>query len=139
MTDEERGIFQGALPLAQDRIRFTVDVSETIRFLFEDIESWNADDALPKKTEMSDLPAILAAGAELVEEVEGKSQEEKEAAFKAKAEELDIKLGQLMQPIRVAVTGTKSSPPLFDSIGLLGKDKAIARINGLKAQIEASL
>jgi glutamyl-tRNA synthetase len=139
MTDEERVIFQGALPLAQDRIRFTVDVSETIRFLFEDIESWNADDALPKKTEMSDLPAILAAGAELVEEVVGRSQEEKEAAFKAKAEELGIKLGQLMQPIRVAVTGTKSSPPLFDSIGLLGKDKAIARINGLKAQIEASL
>ena len=139
MTEEEKAIFKGALPLAQERIRFTVDVSETIRFLFEDIKSWNADDALPKKTEMADLPGILAAGAELVEEIEGRSQEEKEEAFKVKAEEMGIKLGQLMQPIRVAVTGTKSSPPLFDSIGLLGKDKAIARINGLKAQIEGSL
>ncbi len=139
MTDDEASILDGAFPLVHERLKFLNDVSEMIRFLFREIDSWNADDALPRKIEMAQMPSILDAGAALLDGFDERSQEENEQAFKDKAEEMGLKLGQIMQPVRVAVTGTKSSPPLFESIGLLGKDKAIARINGLKGQIEATL
>ena len=46
----------------------------------------------------------------------------------AKAEELGIKLGDFMMPVRMAVTGSRVSPPLIGSIAVLGKEKSVARI-----------
>ena len=48
---------------------------------------------------------------------------------KEKAEALGIKLGDFMMPIRMAVTGSRVSPPLIGSILVLGKEKSIARID----------
>ena len=48
--------------------------------------------------------------------------------MKAKAEELGIKLGDFMMPVRMAVTGSRVSPPLIGSISVLGKERALARI-----------
>ena len=45
-----------------------------------------------------------------------------------KAEELGVKLGDFMMPIRMAVTGSRVSPPLIGSIAVLGKERALARI-----------
>ena len=44
------------------------------------------------------------------------------------AEKLGVKLGDFMMPIRMAVTGSRISPPLIGSIWILGKEKSIARI-----------
>ena len=46
----------------------------------------------------------------------------------AKAEELGIKLGDFMMPIRMAVTGSRVSPPLIGSILILGVEKSLARV-----------
>ncbi len=139
MTAEETAILDGAFPLIQERLKFTTDVSETISFLYRDIDSYTLEDALPKKMELADIPAVLDAAAGLLADFEKNSQEENEQAFYNKSQEMGLKMGQIMQPVRVAVTGTKNSPPLFESIGLLGVEKAAARIGALKAQIEASL
>ena len=56
------------------------------------------------------------------------SEEENERLFRAKAEDLDTKLGNLMMPLRVAITGSRVSPPLFGSIRLLGGDEAQRRV-----------
>ena len=139
VTAAESAILEGAFPLVQERLKFINDISEMIRFLFKEIDSWTPEDALPKKMELAQLPAILDASAALLADFDQRSLEENEQAFKDKAEEMELKLGQIMQPVRVAVTGTKISPPLFESIGLLGKEKAIERINALKAQINEAL
>ena len=54
--------------------------------------------------------------------------EDAENFAKAKAEELGIKLGDFMMPVRMAVTGSRVSPPLIGSIAVLGKEKSLARI-----------
>jgi glutamyl-tRNA synthetase len=58
-----------------------------------------------------------------------RSDEENEELFRAKAEELDMKLGSLLMPLRIAVTGSSASPPLFGSIRLLGVDEAQVRVD----------
>ncbi len=54
-----------------------------------------------------------------------------EAAVKAHAEKSGIKLGKLAQPLRAALTGTSTSPPIFDVLEVLGREEAKARINDL--------
>ena len=52
-----------------------------------------------------------------------------EAAVKAHAELKGMKLGKLAQPLRAALTGTSTSPPIFDVLEVLGRDESFARIN----------
>jgi glutamyl-tRNA synthetase len=54
-----------------------------------------------------------------------------EAIVKAHAEKNGIKLGKLAQPLRAALTGTSTSPPIFDVMEVLGREEAMARINDL--------
>ena len=52
-----------------------------------------------------------------------------EATTKAYAEELELGLGKLAQPLRAALTGTTTSPGIFDVLVLLGRDESLARID----------
>jgi glutamyl-tRNA synthetase len=54
---------------------------------------------------------------------------ELEAAVKAHAEATGLKLGKLAQPLRAALTGTSTSPGIFDVLVVLGRDEALARIS----------
>ena len=54
-----------------------------------------------------------------------------ETAVKAHAEKSGIKLGKLAQPLRAALTGTSTSPPIFDVLDVLGREEAMGRINDL--------
>jgi glutamyl-tRNA synthetase len=50
-------------------------------------------------------------------------------ALRAGAERLQIKAGQMFQPIRVAVCGRKDAPPLFETLEVLGRETALKRID----------
>jgi glutamyl-tRNA synthetase len=56
-----------------------------------------------------------------------------EATTKALAEELGLGLGKLAQPMRAALTGTTTSPGIFDVLVLLGRDEALARLDAQAA------
>jgi glutamyl-tRNA synthetase len=58
-----------------------------------------------------------------------------EEAFRELATRRGLGLGKLAQPVRVAVTGTTVSPPLFETMVLLGKDKSLRRIDAALARI----
>jgi len=52
-----------------------------------------------------------------------------EDMLRSLAEEKQVGLGKVAQPVRVAITGTTVSPPIFDSVQLLGKEKTLTRID----------
>jgi glutamyl-tRNA synthetase len=64
------------------------------------------------------------------------------AAFDASARELaeqqGVKLGDLLMPLRVAITGSKVSPPLYDSIRLMGRDRAIASLTAAVGKLRGA-
>jgi glutamyl-tRNA synthetase len=68
-------------------------------------------------------------GRELVPAMARSTDEEAEALVKAKAGEAEVKLGDLLMPLRVAVTGSRVSPPLFGSVRLLGSERCLARVD----------
>ncbi len=59
-----------------------------------------------------------------------------ETAFKEVIEQADIKLGKLAQPVRIALTGKKESPGIYEVLHLLGKDVSISRLNNAIAWID---
>jgi hypothetical protein len=78
---------------------------------------------MPKRTFTETM--TLGSGAEAIEPW---SHQRLEAAVRAYAEEADVKLGKVAQPLRAALTGKATSPGIFDVLDVLGREEAIARI-----------
>jgi len=129
MTDWEDRTLSEALPIVKERLHFLKDISALVRFLFKDLEAYPAEDLLPKKTSAEDTLRFLEETRKLMETFFDRNDQENEEAFRQLAERLGTKLGNVLSPLRVAVTGSKVSPPLFESIRILGKEKTLARID----------
>jgi glutamyl-tRNA synthetase len=76
---------------------------------------------------------VLSEAESVLREVEPFTAEPIEAALRELAERLELKPRDAFQPIRIAVTGSKVSPGLFESLELLGRDKALERLSAARA------
>ena len=86
------------------------------------------DQIIPKKLDAAKTKEVLEKSKEFVKALPGLEHEAQEELAKKMAEEMGIKLGDFMMPIRMAVTGSRVSPPLMGSILILGVEKSIERI-----------
>ncbi|WP_084543239.1 glutamate--tRNA ligase [Borrelia hispanica] len=120
------------IPLIKPRIRKLGDAVGMLRFFYTNIETWNLDEFLGKKKTVSDIYSLLEKIKPVLEGFETRILSENEQIFYNFARENNLKIGEVLLPIRIAVLGSKVSPPLFDSLQLLGKVKVFDRIN--KAQ-----
>lgn len=125
---EEQRILYEIIPLLKERLKFLTDASEQARFFFLEPEDYPPGELIPKKFDQEKTIAALSLLSELVETFFGLTDEEGEVLFKERAEKMDIKLGDLLLPLRVALTGSRVSPPLFGSLRVLGKEKSLKRI-----------
>ncbi|HOV64712.1 MAG TPA: glutamate--tRNA ligase, partial [Spirochaetia bacterium] len=137
-TDEEYTIIRGMVPLVKERLKVLSEVPGLSRFLFTELGEYPVSDLIPKKLDAKAARSLLEAARPLVEKLFDETDEEAEESFKLKAEELKVKLGDLLMPVRVAVTGSKVSPPLFGSLRLLGKEKSLKRIDRALEMLAAS-
>jgi len=133
----ERATILAAAPLVKERLKYLSDAPAALRFLFAEPAQPPLEDFLPKKLDALGAAKALAAAAELLTGLDPADHDACEAAFRGEAERLGLKLGDLLMPLRVAVTGTKVSPPLFPSIAVLGRERAVARARAAVARLEA--
>ncbi len=118
----------GLMPLIKERLHFLCDAAEMVRFLFVKPAVLPVDQIVPKKLDAAKTKEVLLAAIDFVAKLPGLSHEDAEALAKTSAEAIGVKLGDFMMPIRMAVTGSRVSPPLIGSILILGVDESIARI-----------
>ncbi len=128
LKDDEEKIIDSMMPLVKERLKVLSDITEVSGFLFRDIDNYNIADIVPKKMDAEKTAEVLTLMKERVAEVINLPEEEADNKFREFAEELDVKLGDLLMPFRVAVTGTRMSPPLIGSVKLLGLEKTYARV-----------
>jgi glutamyl-tRNA synthetase len=114
--DEAR--VRAAAPIVQEKIAKLGEFPDFAGFLFHDVDP---DPALLD-------PEILASAAEALAAVEPFKADRIETALKELCDRLGLKPRQAFQPIRVAVTGSKISPGLYESLELLGRDESLARL-----------
>ena len=114
---DEQGL-RAAVPLVQEKIAKLGEFPDFAGFLFHDVEP---DSALLD-------PDVLTAAHETLAAVEPFTAEPIEAALKELCDRLGLKPRQAFQPIRVALTGSKVSPGLYESLELLGREESLVRI-----------
>jgi glutamyl-tRNA synthetase len=134
MTKEEEDILSKAIPLAKERLKYLSDIPEVIGFLFKAPESYNTEELIPKKLDKAKTLELLDIHLGMIPQFIEFSEEAIEPVLRAKCDELGVKLGDFLMILRVAVTGTKISPPIVGSIKLLGAEETEKRINKVKVQ-----
>jgi glutamyl-tRNA synthetase len=82
--------------------------------------------------------AVLEAAGMRLAHLDDWSHEGIEETLRGLLEELGLNARQGLQPLRVAVTGSSVSPPLFESIAVLGQNRTLARLEAARARVEAA-
>jgi glutamyl-tRNA synthetase len=118
-----------AMPLVKERLHLLADAPEVMGFLFVEPPPPALEEYFPKKFDAAMTRSALAEARALLVARFPATDEELEEAYRSRAAELGLRLGDLLMPLRVAVTGSRASPPLFGSIRLLGLEKSLARID----------
>jgi glutamyl-tRNA synthetase len=122
----EETLLAALAPLVQERVKLLTEVPGMVRYIFEEPAPPAAQDLLGKKTDPARALDALKRLEPLLPELSA-AGDPHEPRLRAIADELGMKLGDMLMPLRVAVTGARVSPPLFDSIRLMGPEKARAR------------
>ena len=120
----------------RERCRTLLEMAEKSAFFYADIKGYNEKDAAKH---LSAKATPVLAG--LIEGLSGLSDWQAEAihgVVHAVAEKLGLKLGDVAQPIRVAVTGAAVSPPIDQTLMLLGRERTLARLAAAAAQVPQS-
>ena len=123
MTARQR--LASAMTSLKERAKTLVELVQGAEFLFTD--GPRALDASADKLLTPDARATLASALPALEATDW-SGAALEAAARTHAEACGLKLGQVAQPLRAALTGKASSPPLFEMLALLGREESLARL-----------
>lgn len=128
LTDRERAVVDAAAPLVQERTTLLGEVRDTLGYLFRPVEV--DDDA--RASLRPDAAAILeSAVAALADAPAFDTATVQDVLRAALVEGLGIKPRLAYGPVRVALTGRRVSPPLFESLEILGRDESLARLRAL--------
>jgi glutamyl-tRNA synthetase len=127
---EQKNTFTVAMPLIRERLTFLHEAAEKLAYLFSEPALPAVEEFIPKKSDLAAAIQLLRLGRALVQPLaEAPDDEAAEAFIKEQAEKNAVKLGDLMMPLRVALTGARVSPPLFGSVRLLGAERSLRRVD----------
>jgi glutamyl-tRNA synthetase len=123
--DWNEELVRRAVPIVQEKIERFGQFPDFAGFLFRDVhvDAGTLDGRAP----------IVAAAREELERVEPFAAPQIESALRGLAERLELSPRKAFEPIRIAVTGSKVSPGLFESIELLGKEETLRRLSAAVA------
>jgi len=125
-------------PLIQERVKTLREVATVADFFFVDkLPSYDTAELIPQKGDLAMTRLALEKSHEVLATADF-NHDALDAALRAAAQELKIKPGQMFQPIRVAVCGRKNSPPLFETLVVLGRETSLKRIEEAIAKTKSA-
>ena len=134
VSQDEWSRFEQVAPLVQERTRLLPEAGEQVVFLFSEIDgydekSWN------KVMTKDGVIDVLDEGLSRLTALGSWSTEVIEATLREMPEKLGIGAGKAFQPLRVAVTGSAVSPPLFESMAALGREATLQRLERARQEL----
>jgi glutamyl-tRNA synthetase len=129
ITEEQRALLAAAAPLVQERSVVLSDAARMLRFLFVPEDGFVPEAEAAEKNLGADAAPVLEAALTGLNGVDDWSTERIETALKsALIDGLGLKPRKAFAPVRVAVSGRTVSPPLYESMELLGRERSLARL-----------
>jgi glutamyl-tRNA synthetase len=117
---------QGVIETLQPRSKTLVEMAQAALFYYQDEIEF--DEKAANKFLTSDILDMLQKAAQYIKDIKEYTQNELENIFKQIMDETELKFGKIAQPLRVALTGTTTSPGIFEMLLALGKEKTVQRI-----------
>jgi len=117
------------VPLIHERLVTLDEAPELLRFFFQRPAELNAAELVPKKLDAAKAREALSAAGETLSQLDTWDEPSLEQHLRALAEQLELKTGDLFMTLRVAATGSRVSPPLFQTLHALGKDEVLQRLD----------
>jgi len=134
-TGPEQVLIEAAAPLVQERMGRLTESIDMLGFLFVDDDHFAVDEQDAARSLTSDARPVLAAALGALEAVGDFATSGVESALRAAlVDGLGLKPKNAFGPVRVAVTGRRVSPPLFESIELLGRSRTLDRLRASLAR-----
>jgi glutamyl-tRNA synthetase len=129
VTDEQRALLSSAMPLVGERINKLTEAVDMLGFLLVDEADFERDPEDAAKVLDADGVKVVQAAYDALSALPEWTTESIDEALRLKlVEELGLKPRNAFGPVRVAITGRRVSPPLFESLDLLGRDRSLARL-----------
>ena len=125
----DRGTLVRIVPLIKERLKTLADAAERIPFFFNEEFDYEPNQLVQRKMDEAGTLRALNAAVEVLGAVEEFDAATLEVRLRGLADDLDIKVGQLLGTLRVATSGLKVSPPLFESLEILGKERVVRDLN----------
>jgi len=117
------------VPLIQERMVTLDDSLERGGFFFQDTVAPNPTDLVAKGLSAAQSATAARKALAVLESLPDFNRDHAEAPLRALADEMEISAGQLFGILRVAITGQTVSPPLMESMDVIGKSKVIERMH----------
>jgi glutamyl-tRNA synthetase len=129
LTPQQSALLEAAVPLVHERVTLLTEAVDMLRFLFVSDDDFAIDES-DRAKQLDDAGlAVVRAAHEALEAVREWTTESIESALRAAlVDDLGLKPRVAFGPVRVAVTGSRISPPLFESLELIGRDTTLRRL-----------
>jgi glutamyl-tRNA synthetase len=138
-TEDQRRRAQAAAPLVQERMVLLSEAVPMLGFLFIDDADFTVEQEVVEKVLTPQSVPVLEAAAGALRELPTWSHSDIEAALRgALVEQLGLKPKLAFGPVRAAVTGRRVSPPLFESMELLGRTASLRRLRAGRELADAA-
>ncbi len=122
-------------PLVQERAKTFSEVPSLVDFFFSDVLEYESN-LLPGKLEKGQAVEALKKTMQALDGIAGWHAAELETEVRPLADGLALKAGPFFGVLRVAVTGRTASPPLFETMEVLGRDRCMARLKAALDRLE---
>ncbi len=123
----DAGYLEKIAPLVQERAKLLSEVPSLVDFFFSDVLEYESS-LLPGKLEKRQAIDVLKKTLQALDGIEGWRAGDLETSVRPLAEGLGLKTGPFFTVLRVAITGRTASPPLFETMEVLGRDGCLARL-----------
>ena len=134
LSESELSQFLAMAPHVKERTKRVVEVPDQVRFIFVDDVSYD-EASWQKVLDTPEGPVALDGAIAALDGLDEWSTESIDAALRGMLETTGLSARKGLQPIRVAISGSMVSPPLFESLEFLGRDTTLARLQSTRARL----
>ncbi len=127
LNSDDQSLLEGVIVAQRERAKTLKEMAQNSRFFF--VDRVELDPKAAAKYLTADAAPVLAKIRERLAALETWTAASIHAVLEQLAGELQAGLGKVAQPIRVAVSGTAVSPPIDQTLSLLGRERTLARLD----------
>jgi glutamyl-tRNA synthetase len=128
---------EAALPLIQERLKRLSEAPELLGFLYADLPIYDDAMLVPKGLDRSTAAALLGDATSIVSAAPTFDHATLETGLRDLAANRGVKTGQLFMSLRVASTFSNVSPPLFETMEVLGRDRVLERLKTARSRLSS--